>query len=139
MQTYRPAHESLAFARNHDFAGFFEHETARRRDLMYPPYARLARLIVESPKADAGEAASRRIGEILRGRVPAGSDIDILGPAEAPLTRLQDRYRWHLLVKSASSRALHQCLAGGLQEARRQKALPRLTRVSVDIDPLSFL
>ena len=139
MQTYRPEHESLAFAREHDFAGFFEHETARRRDLMYPPYARLARLIIESPKADEGEAASRRIGQILQRQVPARSDVDIMGPAEAPITRLHDRYRWHLLVKSASSRALHQCLAAALKEARRQKAVPRPTRVSVDIDPLSFL
>ena len=37
MQTYRPEHESLAFACRHDFAGFFEHETGRRRELMYPP------------------------------------------------------------------------------------------------------
>ena len=139
MQTYRPGHESLAFACGHDYVGFFEHETARRRDLMYPPYARLARLIVESPMTDKGEAASQHIGQILQGQIPAGSDIDIMGPAEAPITRLQDRYRWHLLVKSSSSRALHQCLTAGLKEARRQKVIPRLTRVSVDIDPLSFL
>ena len=139
MQTYRPGHESLAFACGHDYDGFFEHETARRRDLMYPPFARLARLIVESPTTDKGEAASQHIGQILQGQIPAGSDIDIMGPAEAPITRLQDRYRWHLLAKSASSRALHQCLTAGLKEARRQKVIPRLTRVSVDIDPLNFL
>ena len=139
LQTYRPGHESLAFACGHDYAGFFEHETGRRRELMYPPYARLARLIVESPRADSGEAASRRIGQFLQRQVPARSDVAIMGPAEAPITRLHDRYRWHLLLKSASSRALHQCLAAGLKEARREKAFPRLTRVSVDIDPLSFL
>ena len=139
MQTYRPGHESLAFACGHDFAGFFEHETTRRLDLMYPPFARLARVIVESPKADKGEAASQRIGQILQQRIPALTDVDIMGPAEAPITKLHDRYRWHLLVKSPSSRALHQCLTTGLEEARRQKVIPRLTRVSVDIDPLSFL
>ena len=139
MQTYRPGHESLAFACQHDFTGFFEHETGRRRNLMYPPYARLARLIVESPSADRGETASQRIGQFLQRRIPARSDIDIMGPAEAPITRLHDRYRWHLLVKSASSRALHQCIAGGLKDARLQKAIPPVTRVSVDIDPLSFL
>ena len=139
MQTYRPEHESLAFACRHDFAGFFEYETARRRDLTYPPFARLARVIVESPETDKGEAASQGIGQILQRQLPARSDVDIMGPAEAPITRLHDRYRWHLLVKSASSRALHQCLTAGLKEARRQKIIPRLTRVSVDIDPVSFL
>ena len=139
MQTYRPEHESLAFACRHDFAGFFEYETRRRRDLMYPPYTRLARLIVESSKADKGEAASRRIAQILQQQIPAWSDVDIMGPAEAPIARLQDRYRWHLLVRSTSSRALRHCLTAGLKEVRQQKAVSRLTRVNVDIDPLSFL
>ena len=139
LQTYRPEHDSVTFACGHDFAGFFQHETARRRDVGYPPFSRLARLIVESPKAEHAEATSQRIGETLQRQIPPRSDVTVLGPAEAPIARLQDRYRWHLLVKSTSSRALHQCVSAGLTEARRQKAFPRLTRVSVDIDAVSFL
>ena len=139
MQTYRPEHDSVAFAYGHDFTGFFQHETARRRDVLYPPYSRLARLIVENPKAEQAEATSQRIGQMLQRQIPPRSDVTVLGPAEAPIARLHDRYRWHLLVKSVSSKALHQCLTAGLAEARRQKAFPRLTRVSVDIDPVSFL
>jgi primosomal protein N' (replication factor Y) len=139
MQTYRPEHDSIAFAYGHDFTGFFQHETARRRDLMYPPFTRLARLIVDSPKAEQAEATSQRIGQMLQGQIPARSDVTVLGPAEAPIAKLHDRYRWHLLVKSVSSKALHQCLTAGLAEARRCKSFPRLTRVSVDIDPVSFL
>ena len=139
MQTYRPEHDSITFAREHDFSGFFQHETTRRRDVMYPPFSRLARLIVESPKAEQAEATSQRLGEMLQRQIPPRSDVTVLGPAEAPIAKLQDRYRWHLLVKSASSRALHQCVSAGLTEARRRKSFPRLTRVSVDIDPVSFL
>ena len=117
----------------------FQHETAQRRGVTYPPFSRLARLIVESPKAEQAEATSQRIGEMLRGQIPPRSDVTVLGPAEAPIARLHDRYRWHLLVKSVSSRALHQCVSAGLTAARRHKAVPRLTRVSVDIDPVSFL
>ena len=139
MQTYRPEHDSIGFAHAHDFAGFFQHETARRRDVTYPPFSRLARLIVESPKAEQAAATSQRVGEMLQRQIPARSDVTVLGPAEAPIAKLQDRYRWHLLVKSVSSKALHQCVTAGLAEARRHKAVPRLTRVSVDIDPVSFL
>lgn len=139
MQTYRPEHDSMAFACGHDFSGFFQHEMARRQPVLYPPFSRLARLVVESPEAEQAEATSQRIGETLQRQIPPRSDVTILGPAEAPLARLNDRYRWHLLVKSASSKALHQCLTAGLAEARRHKSFPRLTRVSVDIDPVSFL
>lgn len=139
MQTYRPEHYSMAFAYGHDFSGFFQHEMARRQPVLYPPFSRLARLVVESPKAEQTEATSQRIGEMLQQQIPSRSDVTILGPAEAPIAKLHDRHRWHLLVKSASSKALHQCLAAGLAEARRHKSFPRLTRVSVDIDPVSFL
>ena len=139
LQTYRPEHDSITFACGHDFTGFFQHETARRRDVLYPPFSRLARLIVESPKAEQSQETSQRIGETLQRRIPPRSDVIVLGPAEAPIARLHGRYRWHLLVKSASSKALHQCLSAGLAEARRHKSFPRLTRVSVDIDPVSFL
>ncbi len=139
IQTYRPEHDSVTFTCGHDFTGFFRHETARRRDVLYPPFSRLARLIVESPKAEQAEATSQRIGQTLQRQIPIRSDVTILGPAEAPIAKLHDRYRWHLLVKSVSSKALHQCLIAGLAEARRQKAFPRLTRVSVDVDPVSFL
>ena len=139
MQTYRPEHYSMAFAYGHDFSGFFQHETAQRRGVGYPPFSRLARLIVESPKAEQAAATSQRVGEMLQRQIPARSDVTVLGPAEAPIAKLQDRYRWHLLIKSVSSKALHQCVTAGLAEARRHKAVPRLTRVSVDIDPVSFL
>ena len=139
MQTYRPEHYSMAFAYGHDFAGFFQHEMARRQPVLYPPFSRLARLVVESPKAEQAEATSQRIGEMLQRQIPTPSDVTILGPAEAPIARLHDRHRWHLLVKSASSQALHQCLIAGLAAARRHKSFPRLTRVSVDMDPVSFL
>lgn len=139
MQTYRPEHYSMAFAHEHDFTGFFQHELARRQPVLYPPFSRLARLIVESPKAEQAAATGQRIGEMLQRQIPTRSDVTVLGPAEAPIVRLHDRYRWHLLVKSASSKALHQCLTAGLAAARRHKPFPRLTRVSVDIDPVSFL
>ena len=139
IQTYRPEHDSVTFTYEHDFTGFFRHETARRRDVQYPPFSRLARLIVESPKAEQAEATSQRIGQELQRQIAPRSDVTVLGPAETPIAKLHDRYRWHLLVKSVSSKALHQCLIAGLAEARRRQAFPRLTRVSVDIDPVSFL
>ena len=59
LQTYRPEHYSIAFAQHHDFTGFFHDEVQRRQAMLYPPYARLARLIVDSPDAVRAEAASR--------------------------------------------------------------------------------
>jgi primosomal protein N' (replication factor Y) len=63
----------------------------------------------------------------------------ILGPAEAPVAKIQNRYRWHILLKAASSRLLHECLQTALDEAKRDREQVRNVRISVDIDPVLFL
>lgn len=139
IQTYRPDHYSIAFAQHHDFTGFFHDEVQRRQAMLYPPYARLARVIVDSPDTARAEAASRWLGAVLQRRIAHTELLTLLGPAEAPLARLNDRYRWHMLVKAASSRVLHQCLKESLAEAQQDREQLRAARISVDIDPVTFL
>jgi primosomal protein N' (replication factor Y) len=139
IQTYRPEHYSLGFAREHDFLGFFHDEMQRRQTVQYPPYARLARLIIESPDATRVQEASHWLGTVLQGYVTSQAHVTLLGPAEAPVTRINDRYRWHLLIKADSSRSLHQCLKAGLAAVHQERQQLRNVRLSVDIDPLTFL
>jgi len=139
IQTYRPEHYSIAFAQHHDFPGFFHDEVQRRQAMLYPPYTRLARLIVDSPDAVRAEEASRWLGAVLQRRMPDPQHCTLLGPAEAPLAKIKDRYRWHLLLKAASSRALHQWLKETLAEAQQDREQLRAARSSVDIDPVTFL
>jgi primosomal protein N' (replication factor Y) len=63
----------------------------------------------------------------------------LLGPSEAPLAKIKDRYRWHLLLKATSSRVLHQCLRATLAESQQEREHVRAARISVDIDPVTFL
>ena len=139
IQTYRPEHYSIAFAQHHDFPGFFHDEVQRRQAMLYPPYTRLARVIVDSPDTARAEAAGRWLGAVLQRRIAHTPHLTLLGPAEAPLAKLNDRYRWHMLVKAASSRALHQCLKEALAEAHQDREQLRAARISVDIDPVTFL
>ena len=138
LQTYRPEHYSIAFAQHHDFTGFFHDEVRRRQAMSYPPYARLARLIVDSPDALRAEAASRWLGAVLQRRMPPQHGT-LLGPAEAPIARIKDRHRWHMLLKAASSRTLHQWLKDTLAETHQERDQLRAARISVDIDPVTFL
>jgi primosomal protein N' (replication factor Y) len=66
-------------------------------------------------------------------------DLTLLGPAEAPLTKIHDRYRWHLLLKAPSSRTLHACLTAVLAAAHQERQHLRGVRLHTDIDPLTFL
>jgi primosomal protein N' (replication factor Y) len=139
LQTYRPEHYSIAFAQHHDFTGFFQDEIQRRQAMLYPPYTRLARLIVDSPDAVRAEEASRWLGAVLQRRIPHPQHATLLGPAEAPIAKIKDRHRWHMLLKATSSRALHQWLKDTLAETQQERDQLRATRLSVDIDPVTFL
>ena len=139
IQTYRPEHYSIAFAQYHDFLGFFHDEVQRRQAMLYPPYTRLARLIVDSPDSVRTEEASRCLGTVLQRHMPYLQHCALLGPAEAPLAKIKDRYRWHMLLKAASSRILHQWLQDTLTETQQDREQLRAVRISVDIDPVTFL
>lgn len=139
IQTYRPEHYSIDFAREHDFIKFFQDEMQRRQTMLYPPYARLARLIIDSLSADRARDASQWMGTVLRHQLVTHPDLTLLGPAEAPLTKIHDRYRWHLLLKAPSSRTLHACLTAVLAAAHEQRQHLRGVRLHTDIDPLTFL
>jgi primosomal protein N' (replication factor Y) len=139
LQTYRPEHYSIAFAQHHDYTGFFQDEIQRRQAMLYPPYTRLARLIIDSPDAVRAEEASRWLGAVLQRRLPHPQHATLLGPAEAPIAKIKDRHRWHILLKATSSRALHQWLKDTLAETHQERDQLRAARLSVDIDPVTFL
>jgi primosomal protein N' (replication factor Y) len=139
IQTYRPEHDSVRFAREHDFIGFFQQAIQDRQALLYPPYTRLAKVLLDSPVAERVEPASQWFAARLSRQVSNIQQMMILGPAEAPVAKIQNRYRWHILLKAVSSRLLHECLQTALDEAKRDREQVRNVRISVDMDPVLFL
>jgi primosomal protein N' (replication factor Y) len=137
VQTYRPEHHSLRAAAAHDYQGFAPRELALRRELGYPPFTRLAVLRLEGADLAATERAATELAS--RGRATAaGGAVTVRGPAAAPLERLRGRYRWQILLSSASARALRDLLRR-LLTAWRAGPAARTTRLVVDMDPVSML
>jgi len=128
IQTYEPDVPPIRAAAEHDYGGFFTHETQHRRRASYPPFARLARLTYRHANQERGlEHASQVAGELRTRRDAAGwPDPDVLGPTPAYVRRLRGEYRWHILLRGRDPRALLE-----------QVTLGR--RWSVDIDPVSLL
>ena len=137
VQTYRPEHHSLRAAAAHDYQGFAPHELALRRELGYPPFTRLAVLRLEGADPAATERAATELAS--RGRAAAaGSAVTVRGPAAAPLERLRGRYRWQILLSSASARALRDLLRHLLTTWHHGSATRKI-RLVVDMDPVSML
>jgi primosomal protein N' (replication factor Y) len=136
VQTLQPQHFSLQCATHHDYAAFAEHELAARRELGYPPFARLVLLRCEGEHLQATEGVARDLAQQLHAHRASG--VTLLGPTPAPLEKLRRRYRWQMLLRGSSAAAVHRAAAEA-RGAVRPLARRRNVRVLVDVDPYSML
>ena len=111
---------------------FIEREIRTRQLAMLPPFGRLASQIVSARHKETAETVARDIER----RAPAAPRIEVLGPAEAPISVIRGRYRWRLLLKAPRELDIQAYLRAWLAEIPEIKGDLRLT---VDIDPYSFL
>ena len=131
IQTHQPEAPVLRALASGDAGTFYAAEAAARRALGMPPFGRLAALVVSDLDAARAEAAARA----LAAAAPPLEGLRLLGPAPAPIARVRGRWRWRLLVEASRTVAVQDWLRALLAAVR----LPASTRVSVDVDPYSFL
>jgi primosomal protein N' (replication factor Y) len=137
VQTLTPDHPCIALAAAHDYDRFVAGELGHRKDHNYPPYHRLARIIVRSREQEAAanfsEVMAGAFNQVL-GKVNA-PDLRLLGPAEAPIFRLKGYYRYHFQLQSPSAATLHQVLRSVLPSVRP----PAGVEYTLDVDPFQML
>ncbi|MEW6426323.1 MAG: helicase-related protein, partial [Bacillota bacterium] len=136
IQTHQPEHYAVQAARAHDYEGFYQKESEYRRSLDYPPFSHLGRLLVTGTRADEVEGAAGLLYSKLR-EFAGALEVRFLGPAPAPLSRVKDYYRWHLVLKSPREEALRAAAAAGLREADRFTS--RRLRVIIDMEPQNLI
>ncbi len=138
LQTYAPNHFSIVSAQAQDFKAFCQREIQSRQALSYPPFSRLIQLRISGQDAEQVREFADALGGICRELKKNASffhAITILGPAESPISRIAGHYRWQILLKSTSSRLLHEFTR---QLLAQKSALPhhRQILLTADVDPL---
>jgi len=131
LQTFSPEHPVMQALVANDLTRFFAREAEARRPGNWPPYGRLAALIVSADTADAADLCARDLGRVA----PGGDGVLVLGPAPAPLAILRGRHRRRLLLKTRRDIAVQPLLRDWLGRVK----VIRGVRVDVDVDPVSFL
>jgi primosomal protein N' (replication factor Y) len=124
VQTFQPDARPVVHAARHDVARFLAEELERRRELGYPPFSHLVRVVASGPEARGPLRLLEEVG--------AGLSGDVLGPA--PLLRLRGKHRAQLLVKTAKPRAVATHVARLLGAAAPAMRREGVTAV-VDVDP----
>jgi primosomal protein N' (replication factor Y) len=115
-----------------DREAFYTKEIAERRAAGLPPFGRLAGIVVSGPD----RASAQSYAATLRRTAPQNPDIEVLGPAEAPLAVIRGRHRFRLLVQAPRAVDMQGWLRAWLAAAPPPRGG---VRVQVDIDPQSFL
>jgi primosomal protein N' (replication factor Y) len=132
LQTHQPEHPVMRALIAGDRDAFYASEIALREQTHYPPFGRLASLVVSGPDKHATEGHARKLAAVA----PFDEDVRVLGPVEAPLALIRGRYRFRLLVKSPRGYDLSAWLRAWVAVAPKVKANIKL---EVDVDPQSFL
>ncbi|MFO6464673.1 primosomal protein N' [Jannaschia sp. KMU-145] len=133
LQTYQTEHPVIRAIIAGDEEAFWAEEAAQRRAAGVPPYGRMAGIVISDPDArtafDLGNALARRTDALeLIG-------AEVFGPAPAPIARIRGRHRVRLLVKAPRQAPIQAALAQWVGSVE----VPRSSRLSIDIDPQSFL
>jgi primosomal protein N' (replication factor Y) (superfamily II helicase) len=131
LQTHQPQHPVLKALIAHDREGFYASEIAERERTVYPPFGRLASIVVSGNERPAAEGFARRVAA----SAPRSDDVRVLGPVEAPLAVVRGRHRFRLLVKSQRNFDLSAYMREWLSAAAKPKGSIKL---DVDVDPQSF-
>lgn len=127
MQTFTPEHYALQFAAGHDVDGFYTRELEYRRQLGYPPFARLARLEYRNADNVKAEKETRKLADGLKLKLEAGGfrQTELIGPAPCFFTKENGEYRWQIVLRGPNPASVLRDL--------------RLPEWRIEIDPINIL
>ncbi len=140
IQSLRPEHYAIAYAKEHQYREFFAHELSLRKNPLFPPFVRLVLLRlqgkVESRVRDGGISLARfcrNWQQANGGKVK----MEVLGPAPSPIDKLKDNFRYQVLLKCTSVSSLHSLCKEML--AKEREMLSGGVILSIDIDPENMM
>ena len=129
VQTLIPDHPLIQAIAGYDYTGMIRAETEVRKASGFPPFTFMARCIFSS--AD-NSLLTRTVNETVRRLKPR--DVNLLGPAPAPISLLRGSHRWHIILTSNSRDRLHAAL-----DRLELMQLPSGIRLRIDVDPYTML
>jgi primosomal protein N' (replication factor Y) len=132
LQTHQPQHPVMKALIACDREAFYWTEIEARERAHYPPFGRLASIIVSAGDRPAAEGFARRLASLS----PRDENVQVLGPAEAPLAVVRGRHRFRILVKAARGFDLSAYMRDWMAAAPKTRGNLKL---EIDIDPQSFL
>lgn len=131
LQSYDPSHPVIAALVSGNLSAFLAQEVEIRRPGHWPPFGRLAALIISAEDERLADQIARALARVA----PRYEGVQVLGPAPAPIALLRGRHRRRLLLKTRRDIAVQPILRDWLAQVE----IPRAVKLDVDVDPVSFM
>ena len=142
LQTYSPDNFAITCARKQDFKSFYTQEIVYRKSLEYPPFSRMVQILVSSKNKALGLKQIKTIEELCRTLQSSDpklkTHVTVMGPVEAPLSKIASYYRRQILLKGKSATALHTMLHRLLTDNPALLNSPRV-KTTIDVDPVFMM
>ena len=135
VQTFSPVHPAIQFARRHDYEGYFDAEMEFREQLYYPPFTRAAMLTLRGRSEQKVSFSADYLKKQIEPIIETITDLQVSGPAPAPLLRAETFYRYQLMLRTVRMSELSRCLAAVASGLN----LPDEVALTIDIDPVNLL
>ena len=134
VQTLNPDHYAVRLAAEQDYEGFYKKELDFRKWLRYPPYAAFANVVVRAATQEEALRLSTELSYVL---TPPPAGLRVIGPAEAPVLRVKNEFRYQLLLKAAKRSVLR----AAVNRLRRHAETNKWSTfsLSIDVDPISLM
>ncbi len=107
IQTFNPDHYAILYAKNHDYLGFFKQEMIFRKKLGYPPYYYLTTVLIKGQDFKETQKAAYQVGNFLKEKLTSSI---VLGPVNAAVSKIQNTYRFQILIKYKKEDLLYKTL-----------------------------
>ena len=137
IQTNNPDHYMFEFVMEHDVKAFHDKELKFRKRLNYPPYTKMIALEVVCENETQGQNAIGKLRQSLSRLMPKEKSVELIGPSKAALYRLQNKFRWHLILRGENMKQLQNILlkCSPLNETKARDKV----KITIDVDPLNLL
>lgn len=136
IQTYNPDNFSIICAQKQDYEMFYNTEIALREQLKYPPFCDIILIGFNSLSEKELIDASTKIYNYLKNNLD-GQEFNVLKPMPSPIDKIQNRYRWRIIIKGNMTEAANNVLNTCLMKFYNSNY--KNTRVSVDVNPNNMI
>ncbi|MEA4986639.1 MAG: primosomal protein N' [Anaerovorax sp.] len=139
IQSYTPQHYAIEAASHHDYEDFYQQELTLRKQTGYPPFCDFFQLVISSKHEQEAKLMAEEVGKFLRIKSGRKEAVSILGPQPAPINRVNERFRYQILIKAKLG--TRKQYAKEIAELKQNFFVKKKSSclLSVDINPYSFL